>query len=38
MKTGLSPLYDIKMLMKFCVFIEFCVFLVKKNYDKHKLF
>ena len=28
MKTGLSPLYDIEMLIKFCVFLEFCVFLV----------
>ena len=27
MKTGLSPLYDIEMLIKFCVFLEFCVFL-----------
>ena len=26
-KTGLSPLYDIEMLIKFCVFLEFCVFL-----------
>ena len=23
---GLSPLYDIEMTMKFCVFLEFCVF------------
>ena len=30
MKTGLSPLYDIEMLIKFCVFLEFCVFLVYK--------
>ena len=28
MKTGLSPLYDIEMLIKFCVFLGFCVFLV----------
>ena len=27
MKTGLSPLYDIEMLIKFCVFLEFCDFL-----------
>ena len=27
MKTGLSPLYDIEMLIKFCGFLEFCVFL-----------
>ena len=27
MKTGLSPLYDIEMLIKFCVFLEFRVFL-----------
>ena len=23
MKTGLSPLYDIEMLIKFCVFLDF---------------
>ena len=27
MKTGLSPLYDIEMLIKKIVFLEFCVFL-----------
>ena len=27
MKTDLSPLYDIEMVIKFCVFLEFCVFL-----------
>ena len=27
MKTGLSPLYDIEMLIKFCVFLDFVFFL-----------
>ena len=27
MKNGLSPLYDIEMLIKFCIFLEFCVFV-----------
>ena len=27
MKTGLSPFYDIEMLIKFCVFLDLCVFL-----------
>ena len=27
------PLYDIEMLIKFCVFLEFCVFL--DNHDKY---
>ena len=31
MKTGLSPLYDIEMLIKFCVFLELCVFLEIQN-------
>ena len=26
-KTGLSPLYVIEMIIKFCVSLEFCVFL-----------
>ena len=26
-KTGLSPLYDIEMLIKFCVFLDFVFFL-----------
>ena len=30
-KTGLSPLYDIEMLIKLCVFLEFCVFLEKST-------
>ena len=34
MKTGLSPLYDIEMLIKFCVFLEFCVFLLVRFVQK----
>ena len=36
-KTGLSPLYVIEMIIKFCVSLEFCVSLKSKLFKLHQI-